>query len=214
MIRFAAAAFALVASGFASAEDAAIPTPTTVKAFEILDRREVVLARIIAREEKGEAAITTTWAVSGLLRDDLLLRVVRSLSGAGTGGERLILKLAGGAPVTLQRLGAEGRVTFSSPAGEYRFFEKDRMTRTVSCHLQQLVESADAGLPAAAEQMRLLDLSLGDFFRGSAPLLLAVMPRIPPVDVPPYRRLVERPPTGPDFEPLLNDFAKSGLPEP
>ena len=214
MIRAAASAIALVATGFAFAEEAVVPAPPTVKAFEVLDRRDVVLARIVSVEEKGQITVTTTWVVSSLLRDDLLLRVVRPLSNAAAGGETLVLRLAGGTPVKLWRPGAEGRATFSGPAGEYRFFEKDRMTRTVSCHLQQVVESADAGLPAAAEQVRLLDFSLGDFFHGSAPLLLAVMTRISPVDVPPYRRLVERPPTGPDFEPLLKTLAKSGLPEP
>jgi hypothetical protein len=186
---------------FLSSLAARAQEPPKVTLERIVDGRGNRVCDVAKAEMTADGARRTAWVVRGLLRSDLVL-VLESVGPAalheiGLGG-RPFLRFAAAAP--------GGRVTATSPASEFRYFDVDLPRRTVRCNLARLADEADPDLLAAAAEYGLLKQGLENG-AGWAPEELPVVAllaakRPPPHPSPPYRRSIPWTEGGPESDDL------------
>jgi hypothetical protein len=167
----------------------------------IVDGRGNRVCDVAKAELIVEGVRRTAWVVRGLLRSDLVLTLEMvgqaSLHEIGISG-RPGLRFASPAP--------GGRVTATSPASAFRYFDADLPRKTVRCNLSRLADETDVDLLAAAEEYGLLKQGLensSSYVPEEFPipaLLAARKPASHPS--PPYRRSVPWTDGGPEADDL------------
>jgi hypothetical protein len=163
--------------------------PPKVTLERIVDGRGNRVCDVAKAELKAEGVRRAAWVVRGLLRSDLVLTLEAvgqaSLHEIGLSG-RPVLRFANPAP--------GGRVTATSPASEFRYFDVDLPRKTVRCNLSRLADEADADLLAAAAEYGLLKQGLdtgGGYASEEFPILALLAARKPPPHPsPPFRKSV------------------------
>ncbi|HVO51417.1 MAG TPA: hypothetical protein VMV60_10520 [Thermoanaerobaculia bacterium] len=175
--------------------------PPRVTLERIVDGRGNRVCDVAKAELKAEGVRRTAWVVRGLVRSDLVLALETvgpaSLHEIGFAG-RPVLRLATRVP--------GGRVTATSPASEFRYFDVDLQRKTVRCNLSRLADETDVDLLAAAEEYGLLKQGLEN---GSAyvpeelPVVALLAAKKPlPHPSPPYRKSVPWTEGGPEADEL------------
>jgi hypothetical protein len=185
---------------FSSAMRAQDPPKVTLE--HVVDGRGNRVCDIAKAELKAEGVRRTAWVVRGLLRNDLVLTLEAvggqaSLHEIGFAG-RPVLRFASPSP--------GGRVTVTSPASSFRYFDVDLSRKTVRCNLSRLADEADPDLLAAASEYGLLKQGLENgtaYAPEESPVLalLAAKKQLPHAS-PPYRRSVPWTGGGPEADDL------------
>lgn len=132
----------------------------------------------------------SAWVVRGLQRSDLILR--REARKDAKGGNVTVNEIRLDDHATLRfESGAPGsRVSASSPASTFRYFDADAGRKTVRCNLSRVVLETDPDLLNAAAEYGLMKQGLGGTYElEELPVvsLLAVEKR-PPHPSPPIRK--------------------------
>lgn len=175
--------------------------PAKVTLERIVDGRGNRVCDLAKAELSAEGVRRTAWVVRGLVRSDLVL----ALETVGPASVHEI-GFAGRPVLRFARPAAGGRVTATSPASEFRYFDVDLPRKTVRCNLSRLAEETDADLLAAAEEYGLLKQGLENG-SGYGPEELPVVALLaakkpPPHPSPPYRKSVPWTEGGPEADDL------------
>jgi len=156
----------------------------------IVDGRGNPVCDVAKAELKAEGVRRTAWAVRGLLRSDLVL-TLEAVGGSATLHE---IALGGRAGLRFASPSPGGRVTATSPASSFRYFDVDLSRKTVRCNLARLADETDPDLLAAAAEYGLLKQGLengSSYAPEETPVLALVAARKqPPHPSPPYRKRV------------------------
>lgn len=178
-----------------------VPSVTLERIVDGRGTRALDVAKAVLKHDNES---TSVWVVRGLVRSDVILRRV-VLKDANSGevavseirlGDHAALRFEGGAPGS--------RVSASSPASTFRYFDADAGRKTVRCNLSRLVEETDPDLLNAAAEYALLKQALGEAYRPEElPVLtLLTVEKRPPHPSPPTRRKIPLPDDAPDAEAL------------
>ena len=140
--------------------------------------------------ERTEGARRSAWVVRGLLRSDLVLTLER----VGAEASLHTISLAGRPPLGFSSATPGGRVTATSPASTFRYFDVDLSRKTVRCNLSRLADESSPDLLDAAREYGLLRQGFeaaGAYAPEESPVLalLAVL-RQTPHPSPPFRKSV------------------------
>jgi hypothetical protein len=184
---------------FSSATSAQEGAKVTLE--RIVDGRGNRVCDVAKAEMKAEGVRRTAWVVRGLVRSDLVLSLEvigpASLHEVGFAG-RSVLRFASPA--------AGGRVTATSPASEFRYFDVDLPRKTVRCNLTRLADETDPDLLAAAEEYGLLKRGLENgtsYVPEELPVVaLLAAKKPPPHPSPPFRKSVPWTEGGPEADDL------------
>jgi hypothetical protein len=184
---------------FSSATRAQEPPKVTLE--HIVDGRGNRVCDVAKAEMKAEGVRRAAWVVRGLVRSDLVIALESvgpaSLHEIGFAG-RPVLRLATQA--------AGGRVTATSPASEFRYFDVDLPRKTVRCNLTRLANETDPDLLAAAAEYGLLKQGLengSSYGPEELPVVALLAARKPlPHPSPPYRKSVPWTEGGPEADDL------------
>jgi hypothetical protein len=181
--------FALSLSAAAAGSGRADEEPK-VTLERVVDGRGNGVCDIAKASVKGENERRSAWVVRGLLRSDLVLRrQVRRDANSGEStvdeirlGQRAPLRFEGGAPGS--------RVSASSPASTFRYFDADAGRKTVRCNLSRLVFETDSDLLNAVAEYGLMKQGLGEAYGfAELPVLsLLTVEKRPPHPSPPIRK--------------------------
>ncbi len=175
--------------------------PPKVTLERIVDGRGNRVCDVAKAELKADGVRRAAWVVRGLVRDDLFL--VLETAGPAALHEigflgRPVLRFASPAP--------GGRVTATSPASEFRYFDADLPRKTVRCNLARLADETDADLLPAAVEYGLLKQGLengASWGPEEFPVVaLLGVAKPPPHPSPPYRRSVPWTEGGPEADDL------------
>lgn len=155
-----------------------------------------------ASVKTGEARVHVR-LVRGLVRSDLILRHAVRL---GADGKQIAvdeIRLGDGPPMRFEGGDPGGRVSASSPASTFRYFEQDAARKTVRCNLARLAEETDHALLSVVADY--IEQGLED--DGLAPEELAILTlhaveKRPAPPSPPIRRKIELPDAAPEAESL------------
>lgn len=156
----------------------------------IVDGRGNRVCDVAKAELAAEGVRRSAWVVRGLLRSDLVLTL------EVVGGQASIheIGLAGAPALRFSSPSPGGRVTATSPASSFRYFDVDLPRKTVRCNLARLADETDADLLPAAEEYFLLKQGLengSSYAPEEIPVLsLLAVKKPPPHPSPPYRRRV------------------------
>ena len=164
--------------------------PPKVTLERIVDGRGNRVCDIGKASEKSESERRSAWVVRGLLRSDLILRrLVRRDANSGEStvdeirlGDRPPLRFEGGAPGS--------RVSASSPASTFRYFDVDAGRKTVRCNLSRLVEETDHELLGAAADYWVMKQGMAEktSIEELPVLMLLAIEKRPPHPSPPTRK--------------------------
>lgn len=175
--------------------------PTKIALERIVDGRGNRVCDVAKAEMKAEGVRRTAWVVRGLVRDDLVL--VLETVGPASLHE---IGFAGRPALRFASPAAGGRVTATSPASEFRYFDADLPRKTVRCNLARLADEADPDLLAAAVEYGLLKQGLengASWGPEELPVVtLLAVAKAPPHPSPPYRRSVPWTEGGPEADDL------------
>lgn len=194
--------FFLFLVSFATASATAQGPSPKVTLERIVDARGNRVCDVAKAELRAEGLKRTARVIRGLLPDDLVL----TLEAVGAASVRTIA-LAGRPPLRFESPSPGGRVTASSPASSFRYFDVDLSRKTVRCNLSRLADEASPDLLRAAEEVGLLKQGLEGgpaYAPEESPVvaLLGVLKR-PAHPSPPFRRAVPWTEGGPE----ANDLA-------
>jgi hypothetical protein len=123
--------------------------PPKVTLERVVDGRGNRVCDIASVSAKAGEARVHVRLVRGLVRSDLVLR---HESRRGADGKEVTvdeIRLGDGPPMRFEGGGPGGRVTASSPASSFRYFEQDAARKTVRCNLSRLAEETDHSLLSA-----------------------------------------------------------------
>jgi len=148
---FAFLAFCAAAARSARAEDA-----PKVTLEHIVDGRGNRVCDVAKAELKADGTRRSAWVVRGLLRSDLML-TLEAVGGQATLHE---IAFAGRPSLRFASPSPGGRVTATSPASSFKYFDVDLSRRTVRCNLTRLADEADPDLLAAVSEYGLLKQGL------------------------------------------------------
>jgi len=156
----------------------------------IVDGRGNRVCDVAKVELKAEGVRRTAWVVRGLLRSDLVL-TLEAVGGQSTLHE---IALAGRPPLRFASPSPGGRVTATSPASSFKYFDVDLSRKTVRCNLTRLADEADPDLLSAVSEYGLLKQGLengSSYGPEESPVvaLLAARKQAPHPS-PPYRKRV------------------------
>ena len=181
--------FALSLSAAAAGSGRADEEPK-VTLERVVDGRGNGVCDIAKASVKGENERRSAWVVRGLLRSDLVLRrQVRRDANSGEStvdeirlGQRAPLRFEGGAPGS--------RVSASSPASTFRYFDADAGRKTVRCNLSRLVEETDHELLSAGAEYWAMKQGMGEeaSIEELPVLMLLAIEKRPPHPSPPIRK--------------------------
>jgi hypothetical protein len=175
--------------------------PPKVTLERMVDGRGNRVCDVARAELKAEGVRRAAWVVRGLVKSDLVLALETigpaSLNEIGLKG-RPVLRFA--------RSAAGGRVTATSLASEFRYFDADLPSKTVRCNLTRLADETDPDLLAAASDYGLLKQGLengASWGPEELPVVaLLAAKKSPPHPSPPYRRSVPWTEGGPEADDL------------
>jgi hypothetical protein len=191
---------------FFSSAGGAQETPK-VTLERIFDGRGNRVGDVAKAEVKKEGARRSAWVLRGLFRSDLLL----TMESAGR-SEIHAIGFTGRPALRFESPASGGRVTASSPASSFRYFETDVATKTVRCNLSRLAEETDYELLPAAGEYFEQDLEEDGLASEELPLLtLRAIQKRPPPASPPIRRRVPWTEGGPEADDLAA-AARAALP--
>jgi hypothetical protein len=184
-------------SAFAQAQE-----PPKVVLERIVDGRGNRVCDIAKAELKAEGVRRTAWVVRGLLRSDMAL----TLEAVGGQASLHEIGFAGRPVLRFASPAAGGRVTATSPASSFRYFDVDLSRKTVRCNLSRLADEADPDLLAAASEYGLLKQGLENgtaYAPEESPVLaLLAAKKQAPHASPPYRRSIPWTDVGPEADDL------------
>ncbi len=167
----------------------------------MVDGRGNRVCDVAKAELRAEGVRRTAWVVRGLLRSDLIL----TLEAVGQAALHEI-GLAGRPALRFASPSPGGRVTATSPASSFRYFDIDLSRKTVRCNLFRLADETDAELLPAAEEYGLLrqGLESGSSYAPEEIPVLALLAakKAPPHPSPPYRKRVPWTDGGPEADDL------------
>jgi hypothetical protein len=164
--------------------------PPKVTLERIVDGRGNRICDIAKASAKSDNELRSAWVVRGLLRSDLILR--REARKDANAGDLTVneIRLADHATLRLEGGAPGSRVSASSPASTFRYFDADTGRKTVRCNLSRVVLETDPDLLNAVADYGLMKQGLGEAY-GPEELpvlsLLAVEKR-PPHPSPPIRK--------------------------
>lgn len=192
----------LLPVAFALAANAEVAPRVTLE--HIVDGRGNPVCDVAKAELKAEGVRRTAWVVRGLLRSDLVL-TLEAVGGPATLHE---IALAGRAGLRFASPSPGGRVTATSPASSFRYFDVDLSRKTVRCNLARLADETDPDLLAAAAEYGLLKEGLenGSSYAPEETPVLALLAakKQPPHPSPPYRKSVPWTDGGPGSDALAS----------
>jgi hypothetical protein len=194
--------FAFLALCAAAARRGTAEEVPKVTLERIVDGRGNRVCDVAKAERKAEGVRRTAWVVRGLLRNDLLL-TLEAVGGQATLHE---IALAGRPPLRFASPSPGGRVTATSPASSFKYFDVDLSRKTVRCNLTRLADEADLDLLAAVSDYGLLKQGLengSSYGPEEAPVVALLAARKqPPHPSPPYRKRVPWTEGGPEADEL------------
>jgi hypothetical protein len=189
---------------FFSAESTRADDPPKVTLERIVDGRGNRVLDVAKAVLKHDNESTDAWIVRGLVRSDVVLRRVARKDA--NSGEVVVseIRLDGHAPLRLEGGAPGSRVSASSPASTFRYFEADAGRKTVRCNLSRLVDETDRDLLNAAAEYALLKQALGESYGAEElPILtLLTVEKRPPHPSPPTRKRVSLADETPEAEAL------------
>ncbi len=166
----------------------------------IVDGRGNRVCDIAKASAKSDNERRTAWVVRGLLKSDLVLnRRVRRDANTGEStfdeirlGDRAPLRFEGGAPGS--------RITASSPASTFRYFDVDVTRLTVRCNLSRLVDETDHELLGAGAEYWAMKQGMGEkvSIEELPVLMLLAIEKRPPHPSPPIRKREPLPEDAPE----------------
>jgi hypothetical protein len=176
--------------------------PPKVTLERIVDGRGNRVCDVAKAELKAEGVRRTAWVVRGLLRSDLVL----TLEAVGAQATLHEISLAGRPPLRFVSPSPGGRVTATSPASSFKYFDVDLSRKTVRCNLTRLADETDPDLLAAVAEYGLLKQGMeggSSYGPEEAPIvaLLAARKQVPHPS-PPYRKRVPWTEGGPEADEL------------
>jgi hypothetical protein len=176
--------------------------PPKVTLERIVDGRGNRVCDVAKTELKAEGVRRAAWVVRGLLRSDLVF-TLEAVGGAATLHE---ISLAGRPPLRFASPSPGGRITATSPASAFKYFDVDLSRKTVRCNLTRLADETDPDLLAAGSEYGLLKQGLengSSYGPEEAPIvaLLAARKQAPHPS-PPYRKRVPWTDGGPEADEL------------
>jgi hypothetical protein len=174
------------------------PPPPKVTLEHVVDGRGNRVCDVAKAELRAEGVRRSAWVVRGLFPSDLVLTLesvgraaIHEIGFAG----RPALRFASPSP--------GGRITVTSPASTFRFFETDVSRKTVRCNLSRLAEETDHDLVRAAGEYLEQGLEDDGVSSEEFPVFaLAGVERRPPLAVPPTRKTVPWTDGGPEADDL------------
>jgi hypothetical protein len=176
--------------------------PPKVTLERIVDGRGNRVCDVAKAELKAEGARRAAWVVRGLLRSDLVL-TFEAVGGAATLHE---IALAGRPPLRFASPSPGGRVTATSPASSFKYFDVDLSRKTVRCNLTRLADETDPDLLAAVSEYGLLKQGLesgSSYGPEESPIVaLLAAKKQAPHPSPPYRKRVPWTEGGPEADEL------------
>jgi hypothetical protein len=168
----------------------------------VLDGRGNRVCDVARAELKAEGVRRAAWVVRGLLRNDLVL-TLEVAAGRATLHE---ISLAGRPALRFASPSPGGRVTATSPASSFRYFDVDLSRKTVRCNLTRLADETDLDLLSAVSEYGLLKQGLengSSYGPEEAPVVALLAARKPaPHPSPPYRTRVPWTEGGPEADEL------------
>lgn len=175
----------LTAAGHTSAEEA--PKVTLER---LVDGRGNRVCDIAKASVKHDNESRSAWVVRGLLRSDLVLR--REARKDVNSDESTVneIRLDDHAPLRLEGGASGSRVSASSPASTFRYFDADAGRKTVRCNLSRLVSETDPDPLNAVAEYGIMKQGLGETYGSEElPILtLLTVEKRPPHPSPPIRR--------------------------
>ncbi len=176
--------------------------PPKVTLERIVDGRGNRVCDVAKAELKVDGVRRTAWVVRGLLRSDLVL----ALEVVGGQASRQEIRLGGRPPLRFASPSQGGRVTATSPASAFLYFDVDLSRKTVRCNLSRLADETDPGLLSAVAEYGLLKQGLengSSYAPEEVPILaLLAAKKLPPHPSPPYRKRVPWADGGPEADDL------------
>lgn len=188
---------AMAFAALLSSSGLAQPVPK-VTLEHIVDGRGNPVCDVAKAELKAEGVRRSAWVLRGFFRSDLVLTME-------TIGHAAIHEIgfAGRPALRFESPAQGGRVTATSPASAFRYFETDVATRTVRCNLARLAEETDHDLVGAAADYFEQDLEEDGLTSEEVPLLtLRAVVKRPPPPSPPIRKRVPWTEGGPQADDL------------
>ena len=165
----------------------------------IVDGRGNRVCDIAKAELKAEGVRRSAWVVRGLMRSDLVL----TLESVGQAAIHEI-GFAGGPVLRFANPSPGGRVTATSPASTFRFFETEVSRKTVRCNLSRLADETDPDLLRAATDYFEQGLEDDGLAPEELPVgVLRAVARRPPSPSPPTRNRVAMPDGAPGADELV-----------
>jgi hypothetical protein len=145
------------------------------------------VAKVSVKDENGRRS---AWVVRGLLRSDLVLR--RDVRSNAKTGESTVdeIRLGDRPPLRFEAGAPGSRVSASSPASTFRYFDADAGRKTVRCNLSRLVDETDYELLRAAADYSAMKQGLGEkvSIEELPILMLLAIEKRPPHPSPPIRK--------------------------
>ncbi len=172
--------------------------PPKVTLERIVDGRGNPVCDVAKAELRADGVRRSAWVVRGLMRSDLVL-TLESI-GQATINE---IGFTGGPVLRFASPSPGGRVTATSPASTFHFFESEAARKTVRCNLSRLAEETDHDLLRAAADYFEQGLEDDGLAPEELPLaLLRAVARRPPGPSPPTRNRVAMPEGAPGADEL------------
>jgi hypothetical protein len=173
-----------------AAQTANAEEPPKVTLERVVDGRGNRVCDIAKASVKSENERRSAWVVRGLFWSDLILcRWVRRDVNSGEStvdeirlGDRAPLRFEGGTPGS--------RVSATSPASTFRYFDVDVARSTVRCNLERLVEETDHELLGAGAEYWAMKQGMGEkvSIEELPVLMLLAIEKRPPHPSPPIRK--------------------------
>jgi hypothetical protein len=164
----------------------------------VVDGRGNRVCDVARAELKGEGVRRSAWIVRGLVGSDLVL----TLEAVGQASIHEI-GFDGRPGLRFESPSPGGRVTATSPASTFRFFEVDVPRKTVRCNLARLAEETDHDLLRAVEEYFEQGLEADGLAPEELPVIvLRAVEKHPPRPSPPFRKLVPMPEGAPEADDL------------
>ncbi len=176
--------------------------PPKVTLERIVDGRGNRVCDLAKAELRAEGVRRIAWIVRGLVRSDLVL----TLEAVGGQASLHEIALAGRPSLRFASPSPGGRVTATSPASSFRYFDVDLSRKTVRCNLSRLADETDADLLDAAVEYGLLKQGIengSSYGPEEAPIVaLLSAKKQPPHPSPPYRKRIPWTERGPEADDL------------
>jgi hypothetical protein len=194
--------FAYLSVCAAAARSAGAEDAPKVTFERIVDGRGNRVCDVAKVALKAEGVRRVAWVIRGLLRSDLVL----TLEAVGAQATLHEISLAGRPPLRFASPSPGGRVTATSPASTFKYFDVDLSRKTVRCNLTRLADETDPDLLAAVSEYGLLKQGLesgSSYGPEESPIVaLLAAKKQPPHPSPPYRKRVPWTEGGPGADEL------------